>query len=118
MATLFNIEHISYSHPIPGGESQPALRDVSFQVEKGEYIAIVGANGSGKTTLARHLNALLLPDQGNVWVLGMDTRRKENLLHIHQQVGMVFQHPQEQMIATSLEEDVAFGPENLGLSTP
>ncbi|PKO13276.1 MAG: energy-coupling factor transporter ATPase [Chloroflexi bacterium HGW-Chloroflexi-10] len=118
MANLFDVNHISYAHPIPGGEPHPALRDISFQIQQGEYIAIVGANGSGKTTLARHLNALLVPDQGTVRMQGLNTREKENHLSIHQRVGMVFQHPQEQMIATSLEEDVAFGPENLGLSTP
>jgi energy-coupling factor transport system ATP-binding protein len=118
MSTIFNVDHISYAHPIPGAVSQPALRNISFQIQQGEYVAIVGANGTGKTTLARHLNALLLPDQGQVLVHSLNTRNKSDLLSIHQQIGMVFQHPQEQMIATTIEEDVAFGPENLGLSTP
>ena len=117
MSTIFYVDHISYAHPIPGAEAQPALKDISFEIQQGEYVAIVGANGSGKTTLAKHLNALLLPDQGQVVIRDLNTRNKSSLLSIHQKIGMVFQHPQEQMIATTIEEDVAFGPENLGLST-
>ena len=78
-------------------------------------MAILGANGSGKTTLARHLNGLLLPDQGKVLVGGLDTRERKNPGKIRQWVGMVFQHPEDQIVATTVEEDVAFGPENLGL---
>jgi energy-coupling factor transport system ATP-binding protein len=118
MALLIEVNQVSYSHPVPGGPPHPALREISFQVNAGEHIAIVGANGSGKTTLARHLNALLVPDSGTVRIMGLDTKERSNHLKIHQSVGMVFQSPQEQMIATSIEEDVAFGPENLGLSTP
>jgi len=118
MEPIFTVDHIFFSHPIPGGEPHPALKGISFQIQQGEYVAIVGANGSGKTTLARHLNALLIPDQGQILVRNLNTRDKSNFLKIHQQIGMVFQHPQEQMIATTVEEDVAFGPENLGLSTP
>ena len=117
MSTMINVDHISYAHPVPGGEPHPAIRNISFEIQQGEYVAIVGANGSGKTTLARHLNALLLPDQGQVLVHSLNTRNKSDLLTIHQKIGMVFQHPQEQMIATTIEEDIAFGPENLGLST-
>ena len=118
MTSLIEVNKISYSHPVPGGDPRSALREISFQINAGEHIAIVGANGSGKTTLARHLNALLLPDSGSVSIMGLDTKESANHLKIHQSVGMVFQSPQEQMIATSIEEDVAFGPENLGLSTP
>lgn len=118
MALLIEADKVSYSHPVPGGPPHPALREISFSINQGEHIAIVGANGSGKTTLARHLNALLVPDSGTIRILGMDTKDRHNHLKIHQQVGIVFQSPQEQMIATSIEEDVAFGPENLGLSTP
>jgi energy-coupling factor transport system ATP-binding protein len=117
METIFKVDHISFSHPIPGGEPQLALKDLSFQILQGEYVAIVGANGSGKTTLARHLNALHIPDQGQVLIHNLNTSDKSNFLAIHQRIGMVFQHPQEQMIATTVEEDVAFGPENLGLPT-
>jgi energy-coupling factor transport system ATP-binding protein len=114
---LFSVDQITYTHPSAEEGRPPALRDISFQVRQGEYIAIVGANGSGKTTLARQLNALLLPQQGLVYVDGKDTLAHENHLFIHQNVGMVFQHPHEQMVATTIEEDVAFGLENLGLPT-
>lgn len=117
MTSLIEVNKISYSHPVPGGDPRPGLREISFQINIGEHIAIVGANGSGKTTLARHLNALLLPESGSVSVMGLDTKERANHLKIHQSVGMVFQSPQEQMVATTIEEDVAFGPENLGLST-
>jgi energy-coupling factor transport system ATP-binding protein len=117
MAQFFEVNNLSYAHPVPGGEAQPALTNVSFSIPAGQYIAIVGSNGSGKTTLARHLNALLIPTSGHVTVQGLNTREKTHHLKIHQRVGMVFQHPQEQMVATTIEEDVAFGPENLGLPT-
>lgn len=117
MALLIEVNRVSYSYPVPGGPPHPALREISFQINEGEHIAIVGANGSGKTTLARHLNALFIPDSGTVRILDLDTKESANHLKIHQRIGMVFQSPQEQMIATSIEEDVAFGPENLGLST-
>lgn len=114
---MFEVNQVSYAHPMPGSLPHRALRDISFKVERGEFISIVGANGSGKTTLARHLNGLLIPMQGSILVDGLDTRLKENLPQVTSKVGMVFQHPQEQMIATTIEEDVAFGPENMGLST-
>lgn len=118
MTVIIEVNRVTYSHPVQGGPPHPALRDISFMINQGEHIAIVGANGSGKTTLARHLNALLIPDSGSIKIMGLDTKDRSNHLRIHQQVGIVFQSPQEQMIATSIEEDVAFGPENLGLSTP
>ncbi len=117
MTLLIEVDKVSFSHPVPGGPPHPALREISFSINQGEHVSIVGANGSGKSTLARHLNALLVPDSGTIRILGMDTKDHHNHLKIHQQVGIVFQSPQEQMIATSIEEDVAFGPENLGLPT-
>jgi energy-coupling factor transport system ATP-binding protein len=84
-------------------------------VERGEFVAIVGGNGSGKSTLAKHLNALLLPTSGEVWVDGLDTRNRAAVWDIRQRVGMVFQNPDNQLVATVVEEDVAFGPENLGI---
>ena len=92
-----------------------ALDGLSFSIEPGEYVGIVGGNGSGKTTLARHLNALLLPTAGTVRVAGLDTRDRRAVWEIRRQVGMIFQNPDNQMVATVVEEDVAFGPENLGL---
>jgi energy-coupling factor transporter ATPase len=117
MTVLIEVNRVSYAHPVPGGTPHPALRDISFSINQGEHVAIVGANGSGKTTLARQLNALLIPDSGTIRIMGLDTKDRSNHLKIHQQVGIVFQSPQEQMIATSIVEDVAFGPENLGLSS-
>ena len=92
-----------------------ALDGVSLEIFPGEMVAVVGPNGSGKSTLARHLNALLVPQQGRVLVAGMDTRDGERLWAIRQMVGMVFQNPDNQLVAATVEEDVAFGPENLGL---
>lgn len=92
-----------------------ALDGISADVARGEFIAVVGPNGSGKSTLARHLNALLLPTAGSVVINGLDTRRPENLPAIRREVGMVFQNPDNQIVAAVVEEDVAFGPENLGL---
>lgn len=94
-----------------------ALRDVSLDVKQGEFIAIVGQNGSGKSTLAKHINALLLPGEGEVIVDGMDTQDEEVRLQIRQTAGMVFQNPDNQIVGNLVEEDVAFGPENLGVST-
>jgi len=95
--------------------SRSALHDVSFTVHRGELFAVVGHNGSGKSTLAKHLNGLLLPREGRVLVDGMDTKEEDKILAIRQRVGMVFQNPDNQLVTTIVEEDVAFGPENLGV---
>lgn len=92
-----------------------ALDNVSQEIKKGEFVAILGHNGSGKSTLAKHLNALLLPSKGAIYVKGMDTKNEENTWNIRQTAGMVFQNPDNQIVATVVEEDVAFGPENLGV---
>ncbi len=92
-----------------------ALKGVDLHVAKGEFLAVIGHNGSGKSTLAKHLNALLLPHEGSVTINGLDTRKKENTWAIRQQVGMVFQNPDNQLVAATVEEDTAFGPENLGV---
>lgn len=99
----------------PGGETPGALYGVSLTVADGEMLAIVGHNGSGKSTLAKHLNALLLPTEGCVLVDGMDTRDEKNTLEIRRRVGLVFQNPDNQLVTTIVEEDVGFGPENLGV---
>lgn len=114
---FITVDRIAYTHAAKSVLPRPVLKNISFQVSHGEFVAIVGANGSGKTTLARHLNALLIPTSGSVHISGLDTRDRTNHLRIHQKVGLVFQSPQDQMIATSVEEDVAFGLENLGLPT-
>ena len=94
----------------------PALNNVSFGVNKGEFLAVLGHNGSGKSTAAKMMNALLIPDSGEVIVDGMNTAESENTLNIRKKVGMVFQNPDNQLVATIVEDDVAFGPENLGLA--
>lgn len=94
-----------------------AIDGVNLDVEKGDFIAILGANGSGKSTLAKHINAILYPTEGTVLVNGMDTSEEKNLWEIRQTAGMVFQNPDNQIIATVVEEDVGFGPENLGIPT-
>ncbi len=96
----------------------PVLQEIDFKVKQGEYVAIIGHNGSGKSTLARHFNALLLPDEGEVLIKGVSTKETGEVYHIRQCVGMVFQNPDNQIVATTVEEDVAFGPENLGLPPP
>ncbi len=98
-------------------ETLRALNDVSIDVEEGQFIAILGHNGSGKSTLAKHLNALLLPTEGSVWVDAMDTQKEEEIWKVRQKAGMVFQNPDNQIIGTVVEEDVGFGPENLGVPT-
>ena len=94
-----------------------ALDQIDLQIEPGEFVVVIGANGSGKSTLARHFNALLLPTEGIVKVHGLDTLAEENLWKIRQNTGMVFQNPDNQIVAAVVEEDVAFGPENIGVST-
>lgn len=96
-------------------ESDRAVDDVSLSVKAGDFVAILGHNGSGKSTLAKHLNALLLPTGGTVWVDGKNTREDQNLWEIRQTAGMVFQDPDNQIIGTVVDEDVAFGPENMGV---
>ena len=94
-----------------------AIRNVSFTVAPGEFVAILGHNGSGKSTLAKHMNALLVPEEGTIWVDSIDTKDKEMIWYIRQRVGMVFQNPDNQIVYNVVEEDVGFGPENLGVPT-
>ncbi len=91
-----------------------AVDEVSLNVEEGDFVAILGHNGSGKSTLAKHINAILYPTEGTVWVDGMDTTDENKLWEIRQEAGMVFQNPDNQIIGQVVEEDVGFGPENLG----
>ena len=94
-----------------------AIDNINIDIEKGDFIAILGANGSGKSTFAKHINAILYPTEGTLWVNGMNTAEEKNLWDIRQSAGMVFQNPDNQIIATVVEEDVGFGPENLGIPT-
>lgn len=113
---LFDIRHVSHTFETEEGKTFDALKDVTAQIKKGEFTAIIGTNGSGKSTLARHLNALLLPTEGELIVEGMRTSDAGRVWDIRQKVGMVFQNPDNQLVAAVVEEDVAFGPENLGVS--
>ncbi|WP_423894858.1 energy-coupling factor transporter ATPase [Dialister invisus] len=112
---LFDIRHVSHTFETEEGKTFDALKDVTAQIKKGEFTAIIGTNGSGKSTLARHLNALLLPTEGELIVEGMRTSDADRVWDIRQKVGMVFQNPDNQLVAAVVEEDVAFGPENLGV---
>ena len=98
-------------------ETKRAVDGVELDVKKGDFVAILGHNGSGKSTLAKHINALLLPSEGEVWVAGMNTKEENHVWDIRQSAGMVFQNPDNQIIGTVVEEDVGFGPENMGIPT-
>jgi energy-coupling factor transporter ATPase len=98
-------------------ETKRAVDGVALDVKKGDFVAILGHNGSGKSTLAKHINALLLPNEGEVWVAGMNTKEESHVWDIRQSAGMVFQNPDNQIIGTVVEEDVGFGPENIGVPT-
>lgn len=112
---LFDIRHLTHTFKTEDGKTFDALSDVTCTIPRGSFTAIIGTNGSGKSTLARHLNALYLPTAGEVIVEGMKTSDMEHIWDIRQKVGMVFQNPDNQLVAAIVEEDVAFGPENLGI---
>ena len=115
---LIETEDLTYAYRAEGEEEQFALNGVTLTVPKGQFVAVLGHNGSGKSTFAKHLNAILLPSGGAVYIDGMDTRQEELLYDIRKNVGMVFQNPDNQMVATVVEEDVAFALENMGVEPP
>ena len=116
MTAIVKFENVSYSYMSGAeGEKTEALKNVSLEIARGEFVSVVGHNGSGKSTLAKHINALLLPDEGSVVVDGFLTSEEQNIWKVRQTAGMVFQNPDNQIVATIVEEDVAFGPENLGI---
>jgi len=114
---IIQFDNVSYRHPGGTPTEPPALDNISIAINPGEWVAIVGSNGSGKTTFARHCNALLQPTTGNVIIDGLNTRDRNNHTQIRSKVGMVFQNPEDQIISSIIEEDCAFGPENLGVPT-
>ncbi|MEH7308326.1 energy-coupling factor transporter ATPase [Neobacillus drentensis] len=115
MEPIIRLENVSFSYKINEKTKVSVLKNISFSVFPGEYVAIIGHNGSGKSTLSKHLNGILTPDNGDVWVHGHNTKDIEKKREIRQAVGTVFQHPDNQIVATIVEEDVAFGLENIGV---
>ena len=119
MEKIISVDHLAYTYP--SMDDTPGVKvfeDLNLQVEKGSFVAVLGGNGCGKSTLAKHFNSILLPSGGKVWVCGMDTQDENKLIAIRRSVGMVFQNPDNQIVANVVEEDVAFGPENLGVASP
>ncbi len=119
MSEIISVEHLAYTYP--GFDDQPGVQvfeDMNLTVEEGSFVAILGTNGCGKSTLAKHFNSILLPTGGKVYVCGIDTSNEERIMFVRRNVGMVFQNPDNQIVANVVEEDVAFGPENLGVSSP
>ena len=112
---FFELENVTHIYQSGEAEGHEALRGITLSITAGEFVAVLGANGSGKSTLARHLNALLLPTEGTCLVRGWDTKDEERRWDIRQEVSMVFQNPDNQLIAAVVADDVAFGPENLGV---
>ena len=118
MSEIISVEHLAYTYP--GVDDTPGIavfKDLNLTIKKGSFVAVLGGNGCGKSTLAKHFNSILLPCGGKVWISGMDTSDENKLIAIRRNVGMVFQNPDNQIVANVVEEDVAFGPENLGISS-
>ena len=119
MNNIISVENLAYTYPGMDGEGGVVVfEDMNLTIQEGSFVAILGTNGCGKSTLAKHFNSILLPTGGKVWVCGIDTANEERLIQIRRNVGMVFQNPDNQIVANVVEEDVAFGPENLGISSP
>ena len=117
--SAIKVENLSYSYPgMEPGQSVKVFENLDLQIEQGSFVAILGSNGSGKSTLDKHFNAILLPNGGKCHVYGMDTADEELLIAVRRSVGMVFQNPDNQIVANVVEEDVAFAPENLGVASP
>ena len=116
-ALKLGFDYLKYDEDGNVQDTQRAVNDVNLDIEAGQFVAILGHNGSGKSTLAKHLNALLIPTEGTLWVDGIDTSKEPELWKVRQKAGMVFQNPDNQIIGTVVEEDVGFGPENMGVPT-
>ena len=119
MSTAISVEHLCFSYP--GNEETaevPVFEDLNLKIEQGSFVAVLGGNGCGKSTLAKHFNSILLPSGGKVYIHGMDTSEEDKLIAVRRSIGMVFQNPDNQIVANVVEEDVAFGPENLGIASP
>ena len=119
MSEIISVEHLAYTYPgvddVPG---VPVFEDMNLKIQEGSFVAVLGTNGCGKSTLAKHFNSILLPTGGKVYVCGIDTANEDRIMTVRHNVGMVFQNPDNQIVANVVEEDVAFGPENLGIASP
>jgi len=116
MSNLITTENLSFTYPASGERlALPVFENLNLEIAEGSFTAVIGPNGCGKSTLAKHFNAVLLPSGGKVWVAGLDSADEDKLLEIRRQIGMVFQNPDNQIVANVVEEDVAFAPENLGV---
>ena len=119
MRDIISVGHLAYTYPgmddVPG---VPVFEDMNLNIQEGSFVAILGTNGCGKSTLAKHFNSILLPTGGKVYVCGIDTSNEDRIMTVRRNVGMVFQNPDNQIVANVVEEDVAFGPENLGIAGP
>ena len=119
MEDIISVEHLAYSYPdLDGQKGTRVFEDLNLTIQDGSFVAILGTNGCGKSTLAKHFNSILLPSGGKVYVDGIDTSDLERIIAVRRCVGMVFQNPDNQIVANVVEEDVAFGPENLGVASP
>ena len=119
MEDIISVEHLAYSYPdLDGQKGTQVFEDLNLTIESGSFVAVLGTNGCGKSTLAKHFNSILLPSCGKVYVNGIDTSDLERIMSVRRCVGMVFQNPDNQIVANVVEEDVAFGPENLGVASP
>ena len=119
MENIISAEHLRFAYPgLDGAPGVTVFEDLSLQVETGSFVAVLGTNGCGKSTLAKHFNSILLPTGGKVYVCGIDTANEDRIMTVRHNVGMVFQNPDNQIVANVVEEDVAFGPENLGVASP
>ena len=119
LSDIISVEHLAYTYP--GAEDTPGVpvfEDMNLKIQEGSFVAILGTNGCGKSTLAKHFNSILLPTGGKVYVCGIDTANEDRIMTVRHNVGMVFQNPDNQIVANVVEEDVAFGPENLGVASP
>ena len=119
MSEIISVEHLAYTYPgVEDTPGIPVFEDMNLKIQEGSFVAILGTNGCGKSTLAKHFNSILLPTGGKVYVCGIDTSNEDRIMTVRHNVGMVFQNPDNQIVANVVEEDVAFGPENLGIAGP